>query len=94
LLRVAVIVALVLGAKEGALVLNWEPLSINPLFTGIVAANVFLMGFLLSGVLSDYYEASSGADVSLKPLEDTVTRLATIAAAAVPAAAPAPRKGR
>ncbi len=32
-------------------------ISINPLFSGIVAANIFLMGFLLSGVLSDYKES-------------------------------------
>ena len=32
-------------------------LVLNPLFTGIVAANVFLMGFLLSGVLSDFKES-------------------------------------
>jgi predicted membrane chloride channel (bestrophin family) len=32
-------------------------LSVNPLFSGIIAANVFLMGFLLSGVLSDYKES-------------------------------------
>jgi len=34
-----------------------EFLTINNLFSGIIAANVFLMGFLLSGVLSDYKES-------------------------------------
>lgn len=34
-----------------------EILTINNLFSGIVAANVFLMGFLLSGVLSDFKES-------------------------------------
>jgi hypothetical protein len=34
-----------------------EFLAINNLFSGIIAANVFLMGFLLSGVLSDYKES-------------------------------------
>ena len=33
-----------------------ELLTINNLFSGIIAANVFLMGFLLSGVLSDFKE--------------------------------------
>ena len=34
-----------------------EVLSINTLFSGLIGANVFLMGFLLSGVLSDYKES-------------------------------------
>jgi hypothetical protein len=34
-----------------------EFLTINNLFSGIIAANVFLMGFLLSGVLADYKES-------------------------------------
>lgn len=37
--------------------LGWEIISINPLFSGIVAADVFLMGFLISGVLTDYKES-------------------------------------
>jgi hypothetical protein len=57
LLRVSAIVAVVLGAKLLIHFLGWEILSINPLFSGIVAANVFLMGFLLSGVLADYKES-------------------------------------
>jgi hypothetical protein len=36
---------------------GWEVISVNPLFSGIVAADVFLMGFLLSGVWSDYKES-------------------------------------
>ncbi len=57
LLRVSAIVAVVISAKLIVHFLGWEVLSINPLFSGIVAANVFLMGFLLSGVLSDYKES-------------------------------------
>jgi hypothetical protein len=38
-------------------VLGWEPLSLNPLFTSIVAATTFLLGFLITGVLSDYKES-------------------------------------
>ncbi|MBK9797527.1 MAG: hypothetical protein IPP58_13740 [Holophagaceae bacterium] len=34
-----------------------ELLSINAIFSGLIGANVFLMGFLLSGVLSDYRES-------------------------------------
>ena len=57
LLRVGAIVAVVVCAKLVVHFLGWEVISINPLFSGIVAANVFLMGFLLSGVLSDFKES-------------------------------------
>jgi hypothetical protein len=57
LLRVSGIVAAIVGAKMAVHFLGWEVISINPLFSGIVAANIFLMGFLLSGVLSDYKES-------------------------------------
>ena len=57
LLRVGAIVAVVVVAKLLVHAVNWEPISLNALFTGIIAANVFLMGFLLSGVLSDYKES-------------------------------------
>jgi hypothetical protein len=57
LLRVSAIVAVIIGAKLLVHFLGWEIISINPLFSGIVAANVFLMGFLLSGVLSDFKES-------------------------------------
>ena len=73
LLRVSGIVAIVVCCKVPVHFLGWEIISINPLFSGIVAANVFLMGFLLSG--------RSGEDVSLKPLEDTVRRLKPLALA-------------
>jgi len=36
---------------------GWELIAVNPLFAGIVAADVFLMSFLLSGVWSDYKES-------------------------------------
>ena len=57
LLRVSAIVAVVIGIKLLVHFAGWEILSVNPLFSGIVAANVFLMGFLLSGVLSDFKES-------------------------------------
>lgn len=34
-----------------------EPLSVSPLFAAIVASTVFLLGFLLSGVLTDFKES-------------------------------------
>lgn len=57
LLRVGVIVLLVIGGKLVVHYLGLESISVNPLFSGIIAADVFLMGFLLSGVLSDYKES-------------------------------------
>lgn len=57
LLNAVVTVLLVTGAKLVVHWLGWEVISMNPLFSGIVAANVFLMGFLLSGVLADYKES-------------------------------------
>lgn len=57
LLRVSAWVAVIICAKFAIHFLGWEVISINPLFSGIIAANVFLMGFLLSGVLSDFKES-------------------------------------
>jgi hypothetical protein len=57
LLRVSAVVGVVVCAKLVVHFLGWEVISINPLFSGIVAANIFLMGFLLNGVLSDYKES-------------------------------------
>ncbi len=57
LLRVVAVVLLLMGAKVAVHYVGVEIITINPLFTGIIAANVFLMGFLLSGVLSDYKES-------------------------------------
>lgn len=57
LVQSSVIVLCVVAAKLVAHFLGWEQLSINPLFSGIVAGNVFLMGFLLNGVLSDFKES-------------------------------------
>ncbi len=57
LLRVSAIVGLVVVVKLVIHALGWEVITVNPLFSGIVAANIFLMGFLLSGVLADYKES-------------------------------------
>ena len=57
LIRVSAIVFVVLCLKLVVHFLRWEVISVNPLFSGIVAANVFLMGFLLNGVLSDFKES-------------------------------------
>ncbi len=57
LLNTILTVMVVMGIKLAVHLLGWEVISLNPLFSGIVAANVFLMGFLLSGVLADYKES-------------------------------------
>ena len=57
LLRVVAITILLMGAKLAVHYFHAEIITVNPLFTGIIAANVFLMGFLLSGVLADYKES-------------------------------------
>jgi hypothetical protein len=57
LLRVGAVTSVVVVAKVLVHAVAWEVISLNALFTGIIAANVFLMGFLLSGVLSDYKES-------------------------------------
>ena len=56
-LNASLTVAGVIALKLAAHWLDWEVISLNPLFSGIVAANVFLLGFLLSGVLADYKES-------------------------------------
>jgi hypothetical protein len=50
-------VAVIIGIKFIVHEFDLEFLTINNLFSGIIAANVFLMGFLLTGVLSDYKES-------------------------------------
>jgi hypothetical protein len=51
------IVLIIIGIKFLVHEFGYEFLTINNLFSGIIAANVFLMGFLLSGVLSDFKES-------------------------------------
>ena len=56
-LSVVPLVALVIGLKTLVWVWNWQILDLNPLFTGLIAAAIFLLGFLISGILSDYKES-------------------------------------
>lgn len=50
-------VAVIVGLKYLVHATGWEVLEINPLVSAIVSANIFLLGFLLAGVLSDYKES-------------------------------------
>jgi hypothetical protein len=77
-LRATAAVTLIVVLKLGAHVMEWEFLTINPLFSGIVAANVFLMGFLLSGVLSDFKESERIPGEIAASLEVFVDEAATI----------------
>jgi len=68
-----VVVIFVVAVKFVVHWLGWEFLSLNPLLSGIVAANVFLMGFLLNGVLSDFKESErlpGELTVALETLSD------------------------
>lgn len=51
------VVAVVIALKIVAHLLGLEVLSLNPLLAGIVGADIFLMGFLLSGVMGDFKES-------------------------------------
>ncbi|HTX99839.1 MAG TPA: hypothetical protein VMG09_07445 [Bacteroidota bacterium] len=57
LLKAVPIVLVVVLLKTAVHALGWEVISLNVIFSGIIGANVFLLGFLLSGVLSDYKES-------------------------------------
>lgn len=55
--KVLPLVGVAAAAKAVIDVTGAEGLDVNPLFTGLVAANVFLLGFLLAGTLADYKES-------------------------------------
>jgi hypothetical protein len=57
ILKVAPVVAVVALVKLGLDGLGWEPVPLSPLYTGLIAATVFLLGFLLAGTLADYKES-------------------------------------
>lgn len=50
-------VALIVTAKGVLVLADVQPLEPNPLLSGLVAAMVFLLGFLLAGTAADYKEA-------------------------------------
>ena len=57
LLKVSLLVLAIVLIKVTAHSLGLEPIKANPLFTSLVASTVFLLGFLLNGVLSDFKES-------------------------------------
>lgn len=56
-LKVLPILGLIVILKLIAHQFSWEFISLNPLFSGVVTANIFILGFLLAGVLADYKES-------------------------------------
>lgn len=55
--RILPLIVVVAGLKLGANAIGWEPIDLNPLLSAAVAANVFVLGFLLAGTVSDFKEA-------------------------------------
>lgn len=55
--RVSLLLVGILAAKLVVHQRHWEWLAPNPLFPALVASEVFLMGFLLNGVMMDYKES-------------------------------------
>jgi len=72
-----VVVAVVVALKAGAHALGWEVLSLNALLSGLVAADVFLMGFLLGGVIADLRRARSCLGRSRRRSRSCTTRRRT-----------------
>lgn len=50
-------VVVIIFLKLVAHYLNYEFISLNAIFSALIGANVFLMGFLISGVMADYKES-------------------------------------
>jgi hypothetical protein len=58
--------------------LGWEAISLNPLFSGLLSATVFLIGFLMAGVLTDYKESEklpAELAISLEAIADEASIL-------------------
>lgn len=56
-LRVAPLTVATALAKVGADRIGWDTVELTQLHTGLVAGNIFLIGFLLAGTLTDYKES-------------------------------------
>lgn len=51
------LVAAVAALKLALGLLGWDEVTLSPLYTGLVAGTIFLLGFLLAGTLADYKES-------------------------------------
>lgn len=73
LLKTLPFVAVIIGVKFSVHFSGYEIIELNALFTSFVAANVFLLGFLLAGVLADFKESEKlpgELSVSLESIAD------------------------
>lgn len=71
-------VAVIGGLKYLFHTQGWEVMELNALFTSLVGGTIFLIGFLISGVLSDYKESEklpSELAASLRTLNDDTDTL-------------------
>lgn len=75
--RIIPVVLIVIALKTLSHIFNFEIMELNSLFTSLVAGTIFLIGFLIAGVLSDYKESErlpSELAATLKSLfDDTYT---------------------
>lgn len=75
----ATVMVVVILLSLGKAAIHWsglEFLTLNPLFTSAIAGAIFIIGFMLSGVLSDYKEAEripTELRVALEAIDDNVT---------------------
>jgi hypothetical protein len=76
-IKIMPVVILVALLKFISHIIGFEVIELNALFTSLVAGTIFLIGFLISGVLSDYKESEklpSELSASMKTLfDDTYT---------------------
>jgi hypothetical protein len=56
-IRLLPVIAVVGGLKVACNELGWDDAAVSPVFTGLVAGTIFLLGFLLAGTLADYKES-------------------------------------
>ncbi|MEP7268867.1 MAG: hypothetical protein ABI844_14665, partial [Saprospiraceae bacterium] len=79
--KVVPTVILIVGLKFLTHYTGMEVMELNALFTSLVAGTIFLLGFLISGVLSDYKESEklpNEISISLKTLYDDTYTLSKI----------------
>lgn len=72
-LKTIPLVAVIVLLKSAAHYFGYEFLTLNSLFTAIISANIFLIGFLISGTLVDYKESEklpSDLAASLETMAD------------------------
>ena len=77
-LKVALAVLALVLLKLLVHALGFERIGLNPLFSALVAATVFLQGFLLNGVLSDFKESEKLPAQLASVLENLALEIAAV----------------